>query len=165
MDLLGGWVIRYVSSWPRRWPIWLVISSELDRVDEAKAASRRGRRARAGRVGGGGPGFGARNGQSRYASDHMDTAPPTVSFAATTASTAATKIVDLAALQAERQRDLAVWLKFARPQARRLEHERMEQARIDAERREAERDAAERAAAEKVAAERAGAAEAGASRD
>ena len=86
--------------------------------------------------------------------------PPAVSFAATTAPTAATKIVDLAALQAERQRDLAVWLKFARPQARRLEHERMEQARIDAERREAERDAAERAAAEKVAAERAGAAEA-----
>jgi hypothetical protein len=86
--------------------------------------------------------------------------PPTVSFAATTASTAATKIVDLAALQAEGQRDLAVWLKFARPQARRLEHERMEQARIDAERHEAERDAAELAAAEKVAAERAGAAEA-----
>jgi hypothetical protein len=93
--------------------------------------------------------------------------PPTVSYAATTASTgattaptAATKIVDLAALQAERQRDLAVWLQFARPQARRLEHERMEQARIDAERREADRDTAERAAAEKLAAERVEAAEA-----
>ena len=92
--------------------------------------------------------------------------PPTASFAATTSSTgattaptAATKIVDLVALQAERQRDFAVWLKFARPQARRLEHERMEQARIDAERREAERDAAERAAAEKLAAERLEAAE------
>jgi hypothetical protein len=85
------------------------------------------------------------------------TAPPT---AATTAPTAATKIVDLAALQTARQRDLAVWLQFARPQARRLEHERMEQALIDAERREAERDAAERAAAETLAAERVEAAQA-----
>ena len=80
--------------------------------------------------------------------------PPTLSYAATTAPTAATKIVDLAALQAARQRDFAVWLRFARPQARRLEHERMEQVRIDAERRGAERDAAERAVAEKLAAER-----------
>ena len=93
--------------------------------------------------------------------------PPTMSYAATTASagataapTAATKIVDLAALQTARQRDLAVWLQFARPQARRLEHERMEQALIDAERREAERDAAERAAAETLAAERVEAAQA-----
>ena len=86
--------------------------------------------------------------------------PPTMSYAATTASTAATKIVDLAALQTARQRDLAVWLQFARPQARRLEHERMKQALIDAERREAERDAAERAAAEALAAERVEAAEA-----
>ena len=86
--------------------------------------------------------------------------PPTMSYAATTAPTAATKIVDLAALQTARQRDLAVWLQFARPQARRLEHERMEQALIDAERREAERDAAERAAAEALAAERVEAAQA-----
>ena len=80
--------------------------------------------------------------------------PATLSYAATTAPTAATKIVDLAALQAARQRDFAVWLRFARPQARRLEHERKEQVRIDAERRGAERDAAERAVAEKLAAER-----------
>ncbi len=50
--------------------------SEMDRVDEAKAVHARGGCAPAGGVGDGGPGFGARNGQSRYASDHMGTASP-----------------------------------------------------------------------------------------
>jgi hypothetical protein len=84
--------------------------------------------------------------------------PPTASYAATTAAVAETKIVSLSALDAERQRKMAVWLQFARPQARRLEHERMDQARIDAARRAAEQVEAERAAAEKFAAERAQAA-------
>ena len=84
--------------------------------------------------------------------------PATASYAATTASVAPTKIVNPSALDAERQQKMADWLKFARPHARRLEHERMEQARIDAERRAVERVAAERAAAEKLAAERAEAA-------
>jgi hypothetical protein len=86
--------------------------------------------------------------------------PATASYAATTASVDTTKIISPAALDAERQQKLAVWLKFARPQARRLESERLEQARIDAERRAADKVAAERAAAEKLAAERAAAAEA-----
>jgi hypothetical protein len=87
--------------------------------------------------------------------------PATASYAATTASVVdPTKIVNPSALDAERQEKLAVWLKFARPQARRLESDRMEQARIDAEQRAAERVAAERAAVEKLAAERAQAAEA-----
>ena len=86
--------------------------------------------------------------------------PATASYAATTASVDTTKIVNPSALDAERQRKLAVWLQFARPQARRLEHERSEQARIDAEHRAAEQFAAERAATEKLAAERAQAAEA-----
>jgi hypothetical protein len=85
--------------------------------------------------------------------------PATASYAATTASLDATKIVSPSALSAERQQKLAAWLKFARPQARRLEYERMEQARVDAERRAAEEIAAERAAAEKLAAEHAAAAE------
>jgi hypothetical protein len=86
--------------------------------------------------------------------------PAAASYAATTASVDTTKIVSPAALDAERQQKLALWLKFARPQARRLEYERIEQARIDAEHRAADRVAAERAAAEKLAAERAAAAEA-----
>jgi hypothetical protein len=86
--------------------------------------------------------------------------PASASYAATTASVETTKIVSPSALGAERERKLAVWFQFARPQARRLEHERMEQARIDAAHRAAEQVAAERAAAEKLAAERAEAAEA-----
>jgi hypothetical protein len=86
--------------------------------------------------------------------------PATASYAVTTASVDTTKIVSPSALDAERQQKLAVWLKFARPQARRLEYERMEQARVDAERRAAEQVAAEHAAAEELAAERAAAAEA-----
>jgi hypothetical protein len=86
--------------------------------------------------------------------------PATASYAATTASVDPIKIVNPSALDAERAQKMAVWLKFARPHARRLEHEQMEQVRIDAERRAAERVAAERAAAETLAAERAEAAEA-----
>jgi hypothetical protein len=84
--------------------------------------------------------------------------PAAASYAATTASVDTSKIVSPAALDAERQQKLAVWLKFARPQARRLEYEQIEQARIDAEHRAADRAAAERAAVEKLAAERAAAA-------
>jgi hypothetical protein len=86
--------------------------------------------------------------------------PSTASYAATTASVAATKIVSRSALDAEQQQKLAAWLQIARPEARRLEQQRMEQARVEAERREAERIAAERAAAEKLATERARAADA-----
>jgi hypothetical protein len=86
--------------------------------------------------------------------------PATASYAATTVSVDPSKIISPSALDAERQQKLAVWLKFARPQARRLEYERTEQASIDAERRAAEQVAAERAAAERLAAERAAAAEA-----
>jgi hypothetical protein len=86
--------------------------------------------------------------------------PATASYAATTAAVDTSKIISPSALDAERQQKLAAWLKFARPQARRLEYERMEQAHIEAERRAAEQVAAERAAAEKLAAERAAAAEA-----
>ena len=86
--------------------------------------------------------------------------PATAAYAVTTASVDTSKIVDPSALDAERQRKFAVWLQFARPQARRLEYEEMEQAQIDAARRAAEQTAAERAAAEQLAAERAQAAEA-----
>jgi hypothetical protein len=86
--------------------------------------------------------------------------PSTASYAATTASLAATKLVSRSALDAEQERGLTAWLQTARPEARRLEQQLMEQARVDAERREAERRAAERAAAEKLAAERARAADA-----
>jgi len=86
--------------------------------------------------------------------------PATASYAATTAAVDTSKIVNPSALAAERQRKFDDWLKFARPQARRLEYERTEQARIDADRRAAGQVAAERAAAEKLAAESAAAAEA-----
>jgi hypothetical protein len=86
--------------------------------------------------------------------------PATASYAATTASVDTSKIVDPSTLAAERQRKFDDWLKFARPQARRLEYERTEQARIDADRRAAGQLAAERAAHEKLAAEKAAAAEA-----
>ena len=86
--------------------------------------------------------------------------PSTASYAATTASLAATTIVSLSALEAAQQQQLAAWLQIARPEAHRLEQQRMDLARVDADRRETERLAAERAAAEKLAAERAQAAEA-----
>ncbi len=86
--------------------------------------------------------------------------PTTASYAATTASLAATKIVSRSTLDAEQERGLGAWLQLARPEARRLEQQRMEQARVDAERREDERRTAERAAAEKLAAERTQAADA-----
>jgi hypothetical protein len=86
--------------------------------------------------------------------------PSTASYAATTASVAATKIISRSALDAEQQQKLAAWLQIARPEARRLEQQRMEQAQIDSLRREAERRAAERDAADKLAAERAQAADA-----
>jgi hypothetical protein len=85
--------------------------------------------------------------------------PSTASYAATTASLAATTVVSLSALGAEQQQ-LAAWLQIARPEARRLEQQRMDLARVDADRRETEQLAAEHAAAEKLAAERAQAAEA-----
>jgi hypothetical protein len=86
--------------------------------------------------------------------------PSTASYAATTASVAATTIVSRSALDVQQQQELDAWRQIARPEARRLEQQRMEQARVDAERREAARLAAERAAAEKLAAERALAADA-----
>jgi hypothetical protein len=86
--------------------------------------------------------------------------PSTASYAATTASVAATKIISRSALDADQQQKLAAWLQIARPEAHRLEQQRMEQAQIDSLRREAERRAAERDAADKLAAERAQAADA-----
>jgi hypothetical protein len=86
--------------------------------------------------------------------------PPSASYAATSASSVDTKIIDHASLDAERRRRTAAWLQAARPEARRLELERMDQARVEAAHREAERVEAERAAAEQRAAERAKAAEA-----
>jgi len=86
--------------------------------------------------------------------------PPSASYAATSASSVNTKIIDHASLEAERRRRTAAWLQAARPEARRLELERMDQARVEVERRDTERAHAERAAAEQRAAERARAAEA-----
>jgi hypothetical protein len=86
--------------------------------------------------------------------------PSTASYAATTASSADMKFVDLAALQRAWRQRATAWLEAERPQAQRLELERMEQARAEAERREAERVQAERAEAEKRAGERARAVEA-----
>jgi hypothetical protein len=84
--------------------------------------------------------------------------PPTVSYAATTASAAG--LLDLTMLAAERQRKAAAWLQAHRPQAHQLELERMEQARIEATHREAQRIEAEHAAAAQLADERARAEEA-----
>jgi hypothetical protein len=87
--------------------------------------------------------------------------PATASYAPATASVAdPTKIASPSSLDAERQQKYAAWLRFARPQARRLEQERMEQAQLDAEHRASERVAAELVAAERLAAERAQVAEA-----
>jgi hypothetical protein len=86
--------------------------------------------------------------------------PPSASYAATSAYSVDTKIIDHASLDAERQRKTAAWLQAAGPEARRLELERMQQAQAEAAHREAERVEAERAAAEQRAAERAKAAEA-----
>jgi hypothetical protein len=80
--------------------------------------------------------------------------PPDAAYAATTASAATTKIVDLAALQAELQQSWAAWLQTQRPVAQREELERKEHIRVAAERDEAEQAMADRAAAEKLAAER-----------
>jgi hypothetical protein len=78
---------------------------------------------------------------------------PDASYAATTASAARTKIVDLAALQAEWQRKMTAWLESERPEARRLELQQMEHARSAAERRASELVEAERAEDERLAAE------------
>ena len=86
--------------------------------------------------------------------------PASASYAATSASSVDTKIIDQASLDAERQRKTAAWLQAARPEARELEDERMRQARIEVARRDAERIEAERAAAEQRATEQAKAAEA-----
>ena len=86
--------------------------------------------------------------------------PPSASYAATSASSVNTKIIDHASLEAERRRRAAAWLQAARPEARRLELERMQQAQAEVARRDAERAQTERAAAEQRAAERAKTAEA-----
>jgi hypothetical protein len=86
--------------------------------------------------------------------------PASAAYAATTAASVGTKIVDLAALQRAQQQRMATWLQVEGPRAQRLESELMEQARIEAERREAERIETDRAAAEQRAAERARAEEA-----
>ena len=78
--------------------------------------------------------------------------------AAYTASTASTKIVDLAALEAAQRRKTAAWLDAERPSARQHELRLMDQARVDAEYREAEHAKAEQAEAARLAAERARAA-------
>jgi hypothetical protein len=83
--------------------------------------------------------------------------PPTVSYAATTASAGG---VDLTMLAAERRRKATAWLQAHRDQAHQLELDRMQEAQIEAERREAERVEAERAAVAQLAAERARADEA-----
>jgi hypothetical protein len=75
--------------------------------------------------------------------------------AAYTASTASTKIVDLAALQAEQQRRTAAWLEAERPGAHQHELRLMDQARVDAEYREAEEANAKQAEAARLAVERA----------
>jgi hypothetical protein len=86
--------------------------------------------------------------------------PPSASFAATIASARGNNVVDLGALEAERRRELIVWLEAERPTAHRLELDRLERARAEAERREAEQAEAQRAAAEQRASERAQAEEA-----
>jgi hypothetical protein len=77
---------------------------------------------------------------------------PSAAFAASTAST---KIVDLAALQAEHQRRKAAWLEAERPGAHQHELRLMDQARVDAEYREAEEANAKQAEAARLAVERA----------
>jgi hypothetical protein len=86
--------------------------------------------------------------------------PSTASYAATTAASLDTKIVDSAALQRAWQQRTAAWLQAERPEAQRKELQIMEQARIEVARQEAERVEAERAAAEQRTAEQAKAAEA-----
>lgn len=80
------------------------------------------------------------------------TLSPAAAYAATTHPT---KIVDLAALQAEQQRKTAAWLEAERPIAHQNELRLMDQARVDAEYRAAEQAKAERAEAAQLAAERA----------
>jgi len=72
---------------------------------------------------------------------------------------APSKIIDLAALQAEQQRMLAAWLAAERPVAHEHELRLMEQIRHDAEHREAEQAENEQAKAAQRAAERARVAE------
>jgi hypothetical protein len=86
--------------------------------------------------------------------------PSTASYAATTAASLDTKIVDSAALQRAWQQRTAAWLQAERPEAQRKELQRIEQARIEVARQEAERVDAQRAAAEQRTAEQAQAAEA-----
>jgi hypothetical protein len=86
--------------------------------------------------------------------------PSTASYAATTAASLDTKIVDSAALQQAWQQRTAAWLQAERPEARRRELQIVEQTRIEVARREAERVQAERAAAEQRTAQQAKAAEA-----
>jgi hypothetical protein len=86
--------------------------------------------------------------------------PSTASYAATSADSVNIKIVDLAALKRAWQQRTASWLQAERPEAQRLELERMQQARLEVSRRDAERAEAELAAAEQRAADQAKAAEA-----
>jgi hypothetical protein len=85
--------------------------------------------------------------------------PSTASYAATTAASLDTKIVDSAALQRAWQQRTAAWLQAERPEAQRKELQLLEQARTEAAHREAEHLEAERAAAEQRTAEQARAAE------
>jgi hypothetical protein len=78
--------------------------------------------------------------------------PPSAAY---TASTASTKIVDLAALQAEQQRRTVAWLEAERPGAHQHELRLMDQARVDAEYRETEEANAKQAEAARLAVERA----------
>ena len=86
--------------------------------------------------------------------------PSTASYAATTAASLDTKIVDSAALQRAWQQRTAAWLQAERPEAQRKELQIMERTRVEVARQEAERVEAERAAAEQRTAEQARAAEA-----
>jgi hypothetical protein len=79
---------------------------------------------------------------------------PDAAYEVTTGS-AMTKIIDLAALQAEQQRRLAAWLAAERPQAHEQELQLLDQVRREAEHREAEQARAEQATAAQLAAERA----------
>jgi hypothetical protein len=76
-------------------------------------------------------------------------------YQVTTTGSPITKIVDLAALQAEQQRRLAAWLAGERPRAREHELQLIDQVRREAEHREAEQAKAEQAQAAQLAAERA----------
>ena len=85
---------------------------------------------------------------------------PSASYAAMISSARGSNVVDVAALEAQRRRELTAWLEADRANAHRLELDRLNRARAEAERREADQVEAERVAAEQRAGERARAEEA-----